>query len=116
MESLNAFLVVLTGLLLRLGVPIGLTVLAAWLLKRLDEGWQRQAEHRRAGANALGAAPAEVRCWEKRACPEAGRERCPAYARPDIPCWQVFREIEGGLPSRCLLCEVFRSVRPSRAA
>jgi hypothetical protein len=103
----NVLLTVVVGLLLRFGIPIVLTVLAAWGLRRLDQRWQAQAEHARPAPLGLGAAPAEVRCWEQTDCPPEKHEGCPAFLRPSVPCWQVFREKSGELPTDCLRCGVF---------
>ena len=103
-EWFEALVAVLTGIALRLGLPIGVTALAAWVLRRLDRRWQREAE----GSSSAPASVMEVRCWEIRGCSESERADCPAHARPETPCWQVFREIKGRLPERCLDCEVFR--------
>jgi hypothetical protein len=112
--DLNTLLAVTAGLLLRLGIPILLTVLAAWGLHRLDQHWKRQAEHTRPSPIGLGAAPAEVRCWEQADCPPEKREACPAYAQPSTPCWQLFRTTDGELAVGCLRCDVFRHA-PARA-
>jgi len=104
-EPLFTLLTVLAGLLLRLGLPLGVTALIVWLLRKLDARWQ--AEARQQAGPALATAPA-VPCWIARHCPEALRARCPAYARPDVPCWQVFRDAQGRLKPICLGCEVFR--------
>ena len=112
--DLNALYVILIGLLVRFGIPILFTGLVAWGLHRLDRRWQWQAEHARAAPLGLGAAPVEVRCWEQTDCPVEKREVCAAYARPIIPCWQVFREETGYLTTSCLGCEVFLNA-PARA-
>lgn len=103
----NAVLAVVMGLTLRFGIPLLLTALAAWGLRRLDQHWQLQAEHNRPAPLGLGAAVAEVRCWETSVCPPEKRDGCPAYSRPETPCWQVLRELNGFLPKDCLRCEVF---------
>lgn len=105
--DLNALLAVLAGLALRFGIPLLLTGLAAWGLRRLDRRWQLEAESRRPAALGLGAAALEVRCWETMECEVEARESCPAFARPETPCWQVFRETNGFLPRSCLGCDVF---------
>lgn len=107
MNDFNALLAVVLGLLIRFGVPLLLTVLAAWGLRRLDQHWQHESEHVRRAPLALGAAPVEVRCWEQTSCPEAKRDACPAYAQPSVPCWQLFRASNGDLSSGCLGCDVF---------
>jgi hypothetical protein len=112
--DLNALLAIVLGLLIRFGIPILLTVLAAWGLRRLDRRWQLQSEHLRPAPLGLGAAPAEVRCWEQSDCPQAKREACPAYSRPSVPCWQVFREKTGTLSAGCLSCDVFLNA-PARS-
>ena len=105
----SALLAVVIGLAIRFGVPVLLTALVAWGLRRLDRHWQEQAEHRRPAPLAMGAASAEVRCWELKDCPPEKRQTCPAFARPPVPCWQVFREQTGLLPTSCLGCDVFLS-------
>ncbi|HMK09844.1 MAG TPA: hypothetical protein VK449_12515 [Anaerolineales bacterium] len=110
----NVLLTVALGLTLRFGIPLLLTVLAAWGLRRLDQRWQRQSEHLRPSPLAMGAAPAEVRCWEQTDCPPEKRDNCPAYARPSVACWQVFREATGYLSTSCLSCEVFLNA-PARS-
>ena len=105
--DLNALFAILFGLLLRFGVPLLLTGLAAWGLRRLDHHWQLQAEHSQPAPLGLGAAAAEVRCWETTDCPPEKRQACPAYAQPAVPCWQVFRQQTGQLAKACFGCEVF---------
>jgi hypothetical protein len=112
--DLHALLAVGLGLLIRFGIPILLTVLAAWGLRRLDRRWQLESEHIRPAPLGVGAAPAEVRCWEQTDCSEDKREACPAYARPSVACWQVFREKTGYLSTGCLGCEVFLNA-PARS-
>jgi len=112
--DLSALLAIGLGLLIRFGIPILLTGLAAWGLRRLDQRWQLQSEHIRPAPLGVGAAPLEVRCWEQTDCPEDKRQACPAHARPSVPCWQVFREQAGVLSTGCLGCEVFLNA-PARS-
>lgn len=107
--DLNALLAVALGLGARFGLPLLFTGLAAWGLRVLDRRWQSQAEHARPILLGIGAAPAETRCWETMDCPQDARQGCPAYGRPQAACWQVFRELTGLLPERCLGCDVFLS-------
>jgi hypothetical protein len=99
-------LLVVLGFALRLGLPLGLTLLLAWWLRRLDARWQAEgqaARARRAPRPAL-ATP----CWETRGCPPERRAACPAAAQPETPCWQVFRDARGVMRSACIDCTVFR--------
>ena len=54
MEWVNVLLTVITGLLLRFAIPIGMTVLLVLWLRWLDSRWLEQAERSRMmAANAL---------------------------------------------------------------
>ncbi len=108
MDVLQMLETIFVGLGLRVGVPLAVTALAAWLLLRLDRRWQREARQRGPQA-AVGAASLSVRCWEENDCPEEKRAGCPAYARQHLPCWQAFREATGRMPEQCLGCAVFRN-------
>jgi hypothetical protein len=104
MDGINAFLAIVIGLVLRLGLPIAGTVLVVYLLQKLDRRWQVQAEA--ATARALEV-PAGQHCWERHNCAIETRQTCPAFLHPEQPCWQVHRGANGDLLSRCLACELF---------
>jgi hypothetical protein len=116
MDALPELIAVLIGFLVRLGIPIGLTALLTWLLRRLDARWQREAQARaREAAPSRLAGPGGVAgldgrrpCWEVRHCPAERRVSCPAYLHPELPCWQIFRTPAGQLQETCLGCPVFR--------
>jgi hypothetical protein len=107
-ETLSGILAVLFGVLLRFGLPLAFTVLAAWGLRRLDQHWQGRSRGGLGLGHALGAGTLQVRCWEVMQCGGEARRSCPAYLRSEEPCWQVYRAVEGRLPERCLTCRVFR--------
>jgi hypothetical protein len=107
MDQLADIAALLLGLLLRYGVPIGITALAARMLMKLDARWQEQADRRRVQHQTLGAEVRQVRCWETTGCSREKRENCPAYAEPEVPCWQVFRKRDARLPEACITCQVF---------
>jgi hypothetical protein len=95
------------GGLLRLGIPLALTALAVWWLRRLDARWQREAEY------TLQLTRAQLTtyrpcCWEVRNCPPERRATCAAFTQPGLPCWQVFRDSRGWLKDECLDCAVFQ--------
>ncbi len=108
MNPHSAALAVALGLLVRLAIPILVTVLVIAFLRRLDAAWQQEARY----------APLKVEkpeCWTTRECNPAQREVCPA-ARSPLPCWQVFRLPNGYLSEKCLTCDVLaRAPLPARA-
>ena len=98
---MSNFTLFVLGILLRIGVPVALTILVIALLRRLDQKWQQESL-------ALPVIPAGKRCWEVKGCSKGQMEKCPAVAQPDVPCWQVFRSKDGTLKDTCLGCDVFR--------
>lgn len=104
MEWLPTTFAMILGVLLRIAVPILVTLLFITLLKWLDERWKREADP---GAKFLVKVERPC-CWEFNNCPEEKLAKCKAYQNADIPCWQVFREENGRLQERCIGCEVFR--------
>ncbi len=105
MEPLSTTLAVLLGLVVRVVLPLALTGLIVWGLRRLDAHWEAEAERE------LAEMPTPVHawhCWEINGCVPERREACPAYQDPSQPCWQIFRR-DGRLRKSCLDCDVFRN-------
>jgi hypothetical protein len=99
MDTFTSLLAILTGLLLRLAIPIAGTALLIHLLRKLDAHWQAQAE--------LAPLPTEkVECWKIKGCLEEQRKNCIGAASP-LPCWQIYRRPNGYLQEKCISCEVF---------
>ncbi len=101
MESIIA---VFVGVLIRLAIPLAVTILVVYVLRRMDEHWKQEAQ-------LSGTAAPMVRnigCWEINQCAPENRASCAAYANPDKPCWQVFRQSDGRLREGCLACKIFQ--------
>ena len=102
MEAITPLLAVITGFAIRLAVPILITAVAIYFLKRMDTRWQAEAEKQ------LLLQPVEkVKCWEIKGCTAEMRATCAGY-QSNQPCWQAFREENGHLQERCLGCDVFQ--------
>lgn len=95
------------GFIIRLGVPIALTLLLALFLKWLDKRWQAQAQSDAAESALRMELPMAERphCWEIHNCPASLRDKCPAFAHPDTPCWELSRS-NGHLKPACRSCKV----------
>jgi len=102
METLMAVLAVITGFALRLAIPISITAVAIYFLRRLDTRWKVEAEKQY---------PQPVvekpKCWEINGCSAEMRATCIGY-QSEKPCWQALRKENGYLQERCLDCDVFR--------
>ncbi len=103
MEWLNPILAFILGVALRIGIPVAATALVIFLLRRLDQRWQAEAENRRNGLLTVPAKP----CWEVKGCTQEQREGCQAAAQDKAPCWQFYRDQRGWLRQECLGCDVF---------
>ncbi len=100
MENLNSTFVILIGLALRVLVPVALTILIVYLLRKLDARWQEEA---RTEEKVL--AIDEMPCLETQGLSdEQLKSRLALNAQP---CWQVRRLPNGYLNETCLDCEVF---------
>lgn len=105
MEILYSIFTVLTGILLRLALPMAITAVIILWLRWLDAKWQLEAlQLPSAQAQPKPAVP----CWETRNCSEEERAGCPVFGNRNIFCWQYFRAEEGRLQEKCLTCKVFR--------
>ncbi|MBK8047474.1 MAG: hypothetical protein IPK16_10330 [Anaerolineales bacterium] len=107
--------------LLRLGIPLAVTALVVWGMRRLDARWQAEAEASyvsravTAGklqpANVTTPLAAQQPCWAFQHCSEAKRAGCAACKATDLPCWMARLRAEGRLPGRCYGCSFFRTRR-----
>ncbi len=101
MEWWNYFPNMLLGLLIRIGIPLVITLVLIWVVRRLDQNWRNDGAVVTVRAKNTG-------CWKNKSCSEEDRAKCTAYANQDIACWQHFRHADGTLRSDCIGCDVFR--------
>ena len=102
MDTLTPLLAIVAGFALRLAIPIAVTAIAIYFLRRLDARWRAEAE-----TEALQPVVEKPRCWEIKNCTPEMRATCPGYSS-EAPCWQARREENGYLQDKCLECDVFR--------
>ena len=102
MDTLTSMLVFLAGVLIRLVVPLSLTALVVFFLRKLDARWQAEAElEKKMLAND------EAPCWREQGL---SMDRIAQMsAASGKPCWQIKRLPNGYLREECLDCDVFLS-------
>ena len=108
--------------LIRLGIPLAVTILIAWGLRQLDARWQAEATAQQLTADVVigVVAPEKViapvarqqPCWSFKHCAMEQRSGCAAYAMADLPCWMARLRAEGRLPGHCYACQYFKE-RPA---
>ncbi len=99
METITAFLTLCAGVFVRLALPITITLLLVYFLRKLDARWQAEAD----------LTPISIQkpeCWKIKGCSPEQRKDCMAFNSP-LPCWQVFRLPNGYLSEKCTSCKVF---------
>ncbi len=102
MDTLTSLLAVITGIALRLALPIAITAIAIYFLRRLDTRWQAEAKEQ-----LLLPAVEKIECWKINGCTPEERKTCAGY-QSEQPCWQAFRQKNGYLQEGCLGCDVFQ--------
>jgi hypothetical protein len=105
MDWIDVTATLVIGLLIRVGIPVGLTALVIFWLRKMDEGWKREAQVQRPETIEI---IKNIGCWEINNCPAEQRAGCVAFNQQETPCWQHFRNGNGSLRERCLTCQVFR--------
>lgn len=96
----TSILVLLTGVFVRLVLPLAVTALIVFALGRLDARWQAEAEKERQVLM-----KGEMPCWKEQGL--ALDEIKLRAKKNDQPCWQTQRSSNGYLREACLDCEVF---------
>lgn len=132
MEGQANVLLIIALFVLRLGVPLLITVAIGYGLSRLDAKWQIEAEaeqmaqqeeirprQRPAKRSAVVQVPtleqtyvrdhAGRPCWGLKDCADAVLDAISACERGDTPCWEARRLKEGRLPEKCATCEVYKA-------
>ena len=107
MDWLTTIISLIVGLVLRLGVPIVITILVISILHRLDEHWQAEAKAEASAALIFATADGKY-VWDVASCTPEKRAKCLA-ANSNEPCWQIVRQPDGHLSEGCITCEVFQN-------
>jgi hypothetical protein len=98
-ELITALFALTLALLARLALPIVITLVLVFFLRKLDARWQEEAQHEPPTVE-------KPECWKSKGCSAEQRANCPAFSSSQ-PCWQVYRQPNGYLNEKCLTCKVF---------
>lgn len=91
---------------LRIGIPVMVTVAIGELISRSMAAREDASDSEQAVAGSDGY-QLSPRCWDVVNCDPAVRRNCPAYLRPQVPCWLALQLAGRELPEKCFSCEIF---------
>ena len=91
MDEFKMTMFMVLGILLRIGIPLGLTFLLARFLRRLDAKWRAEASEVHPGEAIMFELWLKNPCWDEFDCTKEQCENCAAYNQKEKPCWEVFR-------------------------
>ena len=106
MEELQVTAALIVGILLRFGIPIGLTFLLARFLRRLDARWREEAEQKEIENQMLLQRETilnlwlEQPCYSIKNCTADQKNICQAFSQTEKPCWEINRT-NGSLAEKC---------------
>jgi hypothetical protein len=109
MDEFLVTLYIVAGILLRIAIPLGITVGASVVLRRLDKKWRKEADQQYQNLPSLINIWLENPCWELNECEETRRETCDAYQQADVPCWEVF-QTNGHFNRKCKSCSYLKEM------
>ncbi len=102
-------LVIAYMFVLRIGVPILITLMiGAWLRRLLEEHEPKPAD-----------APLTLKpgqhCWDVVKTPDVERVKSVAAQRPDLPCWLALQTSGTGVQEMCHTCPLYTTHAPAVA-
>ena len=110
------YFVVFALFVLRIGVPLALAIaVGRWLERKLRPQDAKEAGGRKGariiqfpGLKSASGIVREAHCWDVKQCDPALRAQCPAYRRPELPCWLAAQAAEGKFRDKCSTCDLYR--------
>ncbi len=101
--------IVLLLFVVRIGIPIALTLAFGYWLERKLRPPEAPAETlesvhvARKRSNII-----RLHCWDIKRCEPAQRAQCAAYQHPNLPCWLAI-QVEGGkVREQCFTCGFYK--------
>ncbi len=112
LSTLIDTLVVLFMFVLRIGVPIAITLLVGrWLEKKLAPREEEQMETKSVYTTRVtrsGGKIIQIHCWDLKRCERAKLAQCAAHQRPDLPCWLALQANGDKLRAECFSCALYK--------
>lgn len=111
-DLIDTFVVFLM-FVLRIGVPVALTLaFGYWLEKKLapreqartQDALRVQTERRGTRTGKI----IQIHCWNLKRCASAKRAQCAAYKHPELPCWLALQAEGEKVRADCFSCALYK--------
>ncbi len=111
-DTLTESLTVLGMFVVRIGVPVAITlVLGWWLEKKLrppETDQNSKIIQLDTARQAKSSKVIQLHCWDFKHCDAAHVAQCAAYKHPELPCWLAI-QVEGGkVREECFTCALYK--------
>lgn len=110
-EPIPDILALIVMFVVRIGIPIALTLaFGLWLERKLQppkEEAEKKANEfaRRERSSKI----IQLHCWDLNHCASSKRAQCAACRHPELPCWLAL-QVEGGkVREECFTCRLYRA-------
>ncbi len=101
--------IVMLMFVLRIGVPIALTLtFGYWLERKLRPHQEPAQEVEKIQATRKATNIIRLHCWDIKRCDASKRAQCAACHHPELPCWLAL-QVEGcKVREQCFTCAFYR--------
>lgn len=114
-EIVTQTIVVVFMFVLRIGVPIAITLLIGlWLEKRLaspQESQEREKSTEKMPLYTRTGKIIQIHCWDVKRCEQSKRAQCAAFQHPELPCWLAIQAEGGKLREECFTCPLYKPAK-----
>jgi hypothetical protein len=114
-DTLTQTIDVIFMFVLRIGVPIAITLLIGrWLEKHLaapQESEEKATPTEKTPRYTRTGNIIQIHCWDVKRCEQSQRAQCAAFQHPDLPCWLAIQAEGGKLREDCFTCSLYKPAR-----
>ncbi len=109
MPEVLAGVIVLLLFVVRIGVPIALTLAFGYWLERKLRPPEAPAETlEKARLTRKHSNIIRLHCWDIKRCEPAKRAQCAATQHPELPCWLAIQVDGGKVRENCFTCAFYK--------
>lgn len=94
---------VVFGVLLRVLLPLAITLGVALILKRFDDRWRAESLQESIRLAGASGSLQSLNCWDAFGCSAETRAGCRAFSDKSKPCWEIM-SADGKLQESCKAC------------